>query len=132
MIYIGSFLHATNLEQPLEEDRRHGEFNLMIEASSAEEAVNKFKEKILAYRMLRDFFQGDCDIFFSQLLEFRNLPRKEPVLFGYHSFAGDPLMPYISCSLPTEVSDACRIIQWNESQPEIDKKPREPFLRFRA
>ena len=132
MIYIGSFLHVTDQERANEEDRRHGEFSLLIEASSADEAVYKFREKIVAYRMSRDFFDGDCDIFFSQLLEFRDLPSKEPVMFKYSSFAGDPLMPFISCSLPSEVTDSCRIIAWNESQPEIDEKPRAPFLSFKG
>jgi hypothetical protein len=131
MIYIGSFLHLTDQEQASEEERRHGEFSLLIEASSADEAVYKFREKIVAYRMSRDFFEGDCDIFFSQLLEFKNLPRKEPIMFNYQSFAGDPVMPYITCSLPSEVTDSCRIVGWNESQPEIDEKPRAPFLSFR-
>lgn len=131
MIYIGSFLHVTNQEQGREEDRRHGEFSLIIEVSNPDEAVQKFREKIMAFRMSRDFFEGDCDIFFSQLLEFRDLPRKEPVMFNYHSFAGDPIMPYISCSLPSERSDACRIFDWNEKKPEIDEKPSSPFLSFR-
>ena len=132
MIYIGSFLQLTNQEQADEEDRRHGEFSLLLEASSAEEAVYKFREKIVAYRMSRDFFEGDCDVFFSQLLEFRNLPSKEPVMFNYHSFAGDPVMPYISCSLPSEVTDSCRIVDWEENQPEINERRRAPFLRFRS
>jgi hypothetical protein len=131
MIYIGSFLHLTNQEQTSEQERRHGEFSLLIEASSSDEAVYKFRGKIVAYRMSRDFFEGDCDIFFSQLLEFRNLPSKEPIMFNYHSFAGDPVMPYISCSLPSEVTDSCRIVGWNESHPEIDEKPRAPFLSFK-
>jgi hypothetical protein len=88
MIYIGSFLHLTNQEQTSEQERRHGEFSLLIEASSSDEAVYKFRGKIVAYRMSRDFFEGDCDIFFSQLLEFRNLPSKEPIMFNYHSCRG--------------------------------------------
>jgi hypothetical protein len=131
MIYIGSFLHLTNQEQPEEEERRHGEFSLLVEASSADEAVYKFREKIVAYRMSRDFFEGDCDVFFSQLIEFKYLPGKEPVMFNYQSFAGDPVMPYISCSLPSEVTDSCRIVGWDENQPEIDEKRRAPFLSFR-
>ena len=132
MIYIGSFLHVTNQEEGRAEDRRHGEFSLIVEAADPEEAVHKFREKIAAYRITRDFFEGDCDIFFSQLLEFRNLPRKEPVMFNYHSFAGDPIMPYISCSLPSEVSDSCRIFDWNNKTPEIDESPSSPFLTFRS
>ena len=132
MIYIGSFLHVSNQEKDDEMDRRHGEFNLIIEAPSAEEAMQKFREKLAAYRMSRDFFEGDCDIFFTQLLEFQNLPGKEPVMFNYNSYAGDPLMPYISCSVPSEFSDSCRIVDWNENQPEIDDRPKKPFLRFRS
>jgi len=131
MLYIGSFLHLTNQEQLGETERRHGEFSLLVEASSADEAVYKFREKIVAYRMSRDFFEGDCDIFFSQLLEFKHLPGKEPVMFNYQSFAGDPVMPYIRCSLPSEVTDSCSIVGWEENRPEIDEKRRAPFLSFR-
>lgn len=132
MIYIGSFLHLTDQEHDLEQDRRHGEFTLFVEASSAEEAVFMFREKIVAYRRSRDFFEGHCEIYFSQLLEFKHLPAKEPVMLNYRSLAGDPVMPYISCSLPSEVTDSCRIVDWDGTRPEIDDKPAMPFLSFRT
>ena len=50
MIYIGKFLHATNQQEIEESERRHGEFNLIIEAESQDAAVNKFKERIVGFR----------------------------------------------------------------------------------
>ena len=44
MIYIGKFLHATNQQQEEESKRRHGEFNLIIEAGSQDAAVDKFRK----------------------------------------------------------------------------------------
>ena len=50
MIYIGKFLHATNQQRTKEENRRHGEFNLIIEADDEQTAVDKFKERIKDFR----------------------------------------------------------------------------------
>ena len=40
MIYIGKFLHATNQQETEESERRHGEFNLIIEAENQDAAVD--------------------------------------------------------------------------------------------
>ena len=43
MYYIGNFIFNTNQEQTLEEDRRHGEFSLIIAAGDPVEAIWKFR-----------------------------------------------------------------------------------------
>jgi len=68
MVYVGHFFHLTNQQEISESDRRHGEFNLIVEADDARTAVHMFKERILALRQSKDFFEGDCSIFFVQLL----------------------------------------------------------------
>ena len=62
MIYIGKFLHATDQQNTTETDRRHGEFNLIIEAESEDSAIEKFKERITEFRPTSELFQADCFI----------------------------------------------------------------------
>ena len=132
MIYIGSFLHTTNQQEALEADRRHGEFNLFIEAADRESALHLFRERILYFRKTTDLFEGECRIFLSRLLEFDAMPKKQAILTNYKSVAGDPLMPYIGCSHPSDDTDGCRIIDWNDNTPEIDGRDGHLFMTFEA
>ena len=131
MLFIGNFYYVSNQEEALDADRRHGEFNLMIETDSAEAALDIFKSRITALRELRDFFTGDCSIFFSQLLEFKGLPRAEAMILNFKSYAGDPVMPFIGCIIPSDQVDACRIHSWEDSMPEIDGQNQKVFLEFK-
>jgi len=47
MFYIGNFTYATNQEETLEEDRRHGEFSLIVDADNPYLAILKFKDRIV-------------------------------------------------------------------------------------
>jgi hypothetical protein len=132
MLFIGNFYYVSNQEEALDANRRHGEFNLMIEADSAEVALDMFRSRILALRELRDFFAGDCSIFFAQLLEFDGLPRSEAMILNYKSYAGDPVMPFIGCIIPSDQVDACRIHGWKESTPEIEGQNQKVFLEFKG
>lgn len=132
MIYIGNFLHVTNQEEDLEENRRHGEFNLIVQAQNMEEAIDKFGRSIHRYRKSSDFFQGDCTIYFVELLEFENLPGLEAQMLNYKSVAGDPLMPYIACSVPSDGTDGCRIINWERNEPAIEGHARKLFIDFQS
>ena len=132
MLFIGSFYYISNQEEALDANRRHGEFNLMIAADSAEVALDLFKSRIAALQELRDFFTGDCSIFLAHLLEFEGLPRTEAMLLNYKSFAGDPVMPFIGCIIPSDQVDACRIHSWEESTPEIDGQNQKIFLEFKG
>lgn len=131
MIYIGNFLHTTNQEQSKEQDRRHGEFSLIVEASDAETALSLFRERLVVYRRLRDFFQGECSIFLTQFYELKALPGKEALMVSYSSYAGDPVMPFIGCTLPSAVSDECRIYEWKENEPQIDGMRGKLFIEFK-
>jgi len=131
MIYIGNFLHTTNQEQKKEMDRRHGEFTLIVEAADAETALHLFREKLLAYQRVRDFFQGECAIFLSQFYELKTFPKKEALMLSYSSYAGDPAMPFIGCTLPSAMSDDCRIYEWNGNKPHIDGMKGKPFVEFK-
>lgn len=132
MIYIGNFLHITNQEEKEEQNRRHGNFNLIVEANNYEEAMEKFKTQILKLRSNSDFFEGKCVLFFTQLFEFDKIPQKEAMMLNYKSVAGDPVMPFIGCSLPTNRSDRCKIYNWQENIPEIEGKGATVFMEFNS
>jgi len=132
MIFIGKFFYLTNQQEIEEQDRRHGEFDLIIEAEGGETAFLKFKERIAEIRDKGDFFQGQTRIFFIQLLEFDRFPRSQALMLNLKSTAGDPLMPFIGCSIPSDQTDACRIYDWKNNEPEIDGQNEKLFLEFRA
>lgn len=132
MIYIGSFLHTTNQQEESEADRRHGEFNLLVNAENREAALQLFRARIHHFRKNTDLFEGECRVFLSRLLEFDEISRGQAILTNYKSMAGDPLMPYIGCAHPSEASDGCRIIDWNDNTPEIDGRDGQLFLKFEA
>ena len=131
MIYIGNFLHVTNQEEPLEAQRRHGEFNLIAAADSRETAIDLFRQSIFNYRQKSHFFEGDCIIYFVELLEFDKFPQSEAKILNYKSIAGDPLMPYIGCSVPSGETDACKIYDWKNNEPEVDGNEKKLFIRFK-
>ena len=130
MLFIGNFVYLTNQEQVLESDRRHGEFNLIMEAPSAEQAMRIFKQRIIRFRESSDLFQGECRIFLIQFLEFDNLPANDAAMISYKSVVGDPTMPFIGCLLPTNQGDWCRIFDWKDNRPEIDGVDENVFLEF--
>jgi hypothetical protein len=132
MLFIGNFFYVSNQEEEQDANRRHGEFNLMVEAESAEIATDMFKTRLQALQNRRDFFDGDCSIFFTQLLEFDGVPRSEAMILNYKSFAGDPAMPFIGCIIPSDQADACRIYNWAEGTPEIDGQDQKIFLEFKS
>jgi hypothetical protein len=132
MIYVGKFLHATDQQKTKEADRRHGEFNLIIEADNQDTALDKFKERIAEFRETSDLFAGDCFIYMVHLLELEAFPSDRARMLYYKSIAGDPIMPYISCSAPSGDADGCRILNWMENRPELDGLDTNVFLHFKA
>ena len=132
MVYFGEFFYLTNQEEVEEGDRRHGEFNLVVDADDPQTAINSFKQRIIEFRQKSEFFTGDCKIFFIRLLEFENFPRSRALMLNYKSTAGDPLMPFIGCTIPSDQTDACRIFNWKENQPEVDGRNETLFLEFKG
>jgi len=132
MIYLAKFLHTTNQQEPVESQRRHGEFNMIVEAENGDAAVEKFRERIQHYRDTTDMFQGQCSIFLVHLLELQQFPREHARMLYYKSVAGDPVMPFISCMVPSGESDGCRILSWRGNRPEIDERDAHLFMQFEA
>ncbi|UCE56828.1 MAG: hypothetical protein JSV31_15720 [Desulfobacterales bacterium] len=131
MIYIGKFLHATSQQKKEESERRHGEFNLIIEAEDQDSAVDKFKERIVEFRKTSDLFEGECSIYMVHLLELNEFPKGRAKMLYYKSIAGDPVMPYISCSTPSGETEGCRIVNWMERIPELDGHDAHLFIQFK-
>ena len=132
MYFIGNFIHETNQEELLETERRHGEFSLIIDAEDLYIALRKFRDRIIKYRETSDFFQGDCSIYLIQLFEFERFPINEAMILNYKSIVGDPILPFIRCSLPNDLTDSCRIFDWKNNIPEIDGQREKLFLQFQA
>ena len=132
MIFIGNFLVLTNQEKIDEIDRRHGEFNLIVAAPDAANALRLFRDSILDHHRNSMLFEGDCSIFMIQLLEFDQLPQERAMMMTYKSMAGDPIMPYIGCLVPSSDTDSCRIFNWKNNRPEIDGESEALFLRLKA
>jgi hypothetical protein len=130
MIYIGEFFHLTNQQEVQENQRRHGEFYMIVEAADRQSAVNLFKEKIVSFRRNSHFFEGACKIFFIQLFELKQFPQNEALILNMKSVAGDPLMPFIGCSVPTMERNACRIYDWKNNAPDIEGESDKLFLSF--
>ena len=132
MIFIGNFLVLTNQEKIAENERRHGDFNLMIEAPNAAEAIRCFRDAILNFQEQSDFFEGHCKLFLIQLLEFDQVPNQRAMMVSYKSTIGDPVMPYIGCLFPNSDTDGCRIYDWKDSQPQIDGRPEGFFMELKG
>ena len=131
MKFIGMFAHMTNQEMEMEGDRRHGEFSLMVEAKTPQEAIHMFKNRILDFRSKSEFFEGVCKIFLVQLFEFDDFPTRRAAMLNYKSIAGDPIMPFISCTVPTDQGDWCSIHDWKNNWPNIDGQMEKLFLEFK-
>ena len=131
MLYIGKFLHMTNQQKAEESERRHGEFNLIVQAENDEAAVERFKERIVDSRESSDLFEGDSSIYIVHLLELEEFPSDRARVLYYKSIAGDPIMPYISCSTPDGETDGCRILNWMKNRPEIDGEDANLFIEFK-
>jgi hypothetical protein len=131
MIYIGHFLVVTNQQAAEETERRHGDFSLIVESDNYQNAVDKFKERITSYRETSDLFEGDCSVFFLQLLEFVEIPKDEAMMMSYKSYAGSPDLPFIGCSVPSGQEKSCSIYNWEEEKLEVDGYKGKLFIDFK-
>jgi len=130
MIYIGNFLHLTNQQNRTEMERRHGEFHLIVAAESVDQALDLFKQRIIDLRAESAFFEGKCSVFLNQILGFEKIDHQEAFMLNYKSVAGDPVMPFIGCSLPTDEADDCRIYEWEGLNLKSGGKANKLFIEF--
>jgi hypothetical protein len=82
------------------------------------------------FRQSSSLFEGHCSIYISHLLEFDQVPAQEAVMLNYRSYVGDPLLPHISCVVPTEQSNACTIHQWAGGLPMTEGREDDLFIQF--
>ncbi|MDA8138378.1 MAG: hypothetical protein M0036_06935 [Desulfobacteraceae bacterium] len=130
MYFIGNFQYLTNQQQGSEVERRHGFFSMMVQAASSQVALEKFRQRLDLFRQSSSLFEGQCTIYISQLLEFDQVPTQEAVMLNYRSYVGDPLLPHISCVVPTEQSNACTIHEWAKGHPRTEGHEDALFLQF--
>ncbi len=132
MLFIGSFLYRSGEEKTEPDQRRHGEFCLMVDADNTEEAIGRFKEKIEQVSISGGFFEGRCSVFIYQLLGVERFSKTRAMMLNFKSQAGDPVMPFIGCSHPTPESDDCKIYEWEGSNIRIDSEKGALFMAFQA
>lgn len=130
MYFIGNFQYLTDQEQKNIQDRRHGAFSMMVQAESSEIALEKFRQRLMAFRNSSAFFEGRCAIYITQLIEFDTFPVEEALMLNFASFVGDPVLPHISCVVPTEQSNSCSIHEWNNNQPFTEGRRDSLFMEF--
>jgi hypothetical protein len=130
MYFIGNFQYLTDQQKENDAERRHGLFSMMVQADSADLALDKFHERLSAYRQSSSLFEGHCAIYISQLLEFNQMPENEAVLLNFRSYVGDPVLPYIACVVPTEQSNACTIHEWRQNHPTTEGHEDKLFIEF--
>lgn len=130
MYFIGNFQHLSHQQETDESERRHGHFSMMVEAETMDEAMAKFRNRLVSFRSTTSFFEGQCTIFITQLLEFAAFPSNEAVVVNYSSFAGDPVMPYIACVAPDEQNNSCSIHEWDQNHPTTEGRKDSIFLEF--
>jgi hypothetical protein len=132
MIYIGNFIYMSNQQSEEEGERRHGDFSMIIEADGSEQAIDRFRDRLGQYQRHNAFFEGECKIYFVKLLEFDRFPNSHAVMINFKSYAGDPILPFIECAIPSEASDGCKISDWTNLGPSINGETEEVFVSFSA
>ncbi|MFZ1982855.1 MAG: hypothetical protein WAU91_00480 [Desulfatitalea sp.] len=130
MYFIGNFQYLTDQQSGKEKEHRHGLFSMMVQAESADKALDKFRLRLATFRQSSSFFEGHSTIFISQLLEFDQVPEHEAVMLNFRSYAGDPILPFISCVVPTEQSNACTIHEWKSNHPMTEGREDRLFIEF--
>jgi len=130
MYFIGNFQHVSEQEAADANNRRHGNFSMMVDAPDMESALEKFKQRLIEFRKSTSFFDGQSTIYITQLLEFDNFPTEDAVIVNFNSFAGDPVLPFIACVVPSEESNSCSIHEWDRNQPITEGRKDSVFLQF--
>ena len=130
MYFIGNFQHVSDQQSDNENDRRHGSFSMMVIADDIKDALDKFRYKLSDYKSSTAFFEGKCTIYITQLLEFDKFPHDEAIMLNFKSFAGDPVMPFIACVVPTEQSNSCSIHEWDQGHPITEGQIDTVFMQF--
>ncbi len=130
MYFIGNFQYLSDQQKESEAERRYGLFSMMVQADSADLALDNFRRRLSAFRQSSSLFEGRCTIYISQLLEFNQIPQEDAVLLNFRSYAGDPVLPFIACVVPTEQSNSCTIHEWNRNHPTTEGRADTLFIEF--
>ncbi len=130
MYFVANFQHISDQQATDETERRHGSFSMMVESDSMDDALDKFRQRLVSFNESTTFFEGNCTIYITQLLELNSFPKNEAFIVNFKSFAGDPVMPFIACVVPTEQSNACSIHEWQKNRPITEGHEDSVFIKF--
>jgi len=130
MYFVANFQYISDQQATDETERRHGSFSMMVESDSMDDALDKFRQRLVSFNESTTFFEGNCTIYITQLLELNSFPKNEAFIVNFKSFAGDPAMPFIACVVPTEQSNACSIHEWQENRPITEGHEDSVFIKF--
>lgn len=130
MYFVANFQHISDQQAADEAERRHGSFSMMVESDSMDEALDKFRQRLVSFKKSTTFFEGKSTIYIIQVLEFENFPQDDAAIFNFKSFAGDPVMPHIACVIPTEQSNSCSIHEWQENRSVTEGREDSVFIQF--
>ena len=133
MLYLGHFsFDGERPENSLIPGETTGWFTLLVEAHSADEALQKFSDLIESLDGQFEGFNYVNNIYLDDATEVRELP-PEGVLASWTEYPALDVRGSISHSLPENASDGVAAFTWrSEEQCEelMDGEPVEPFYTW--
>ena len=127
MLYLGHF--SFDEKTPKEEDF-YGYFSCLVDASTYEGAVKKFRKHISELREQGELFEGSAWIFMDSVIEIQK-PPQNAVAVHFKSLRGEP-PPVIGCSLVSDIPDGTEVHEWfpEGEDEDADEFVMEPFIKF--
>ncbi len=133
MFYVGHFsFDGERPEDSLIPGETTGWFTLLVEAESADEALEKFADLIESLDGRFEGFNHVNNIYLDDATEVRELP-PGGVLARWTEYPALDVRGSISTSLPAEAPDGVAAFTWrSEGQSEelVDGEPVEPFYTW--
>ena len=132
MLYLGHFsFDGEKPEGDLLARPTTGWFTLLVEANSADEALDRFGDLIESVEDRSDVFDSVTNVYLDDVTEVRELPA-EGVLAHWHEYPETDALASISTSLPPAAPDGVASFVWrtNEAGEEEDGETVEPFYTW--
>jgi hypothetical protein len=125
MLYVGQFSFdvAEGDSSPMEYDR--GFFTTLVEAGSAEEAVEKF-ENLIRSADDSEPFEGVGDVYLDVAIEVRELPEEGLITYIEHHEADGS--GSLSMVLPEAPPESAAAFSWGQEPEEGEEYTATPFM----
>jgi hypothetical protein len=132
VFYVGHFtFDGEKKDSPLP-DPTTGWFTLIVEADSADAALEKFGDLIEFVAARSEVFDSVKNVYLDDATEVRELP-PEGVLAHWHEYPGGDTRGSVSTTLPPAAPDGVAAFEWRSAEageePE-DGETVEPFYTF--